>query len=427
MNKFFKSTLILFIGGLFTKVLGFIIKIFYTRILGSDGISLFCLVMPTYSLLLSIANFNIMLSVSKRISSHNSSKKVIINSCYIMFFLNLIIISLGLLFSKFISFNLLKNKYTLLPLLSCLITLPFVSIGYIIKGYFYGKSNVVPHMISNVLEQCFRLLIIFLLLPFLIRYGIVVAVSCLLLFNVLSESFSVFIFYFFLPKNFNISKEDLVCDKNEIRSILDISLPSIAGRLLCNVGYFFEPIILTNLLLFKGFDINYINSNYGIYNGYSLPLLLFPSFFISAISNALLPEICKNSNNKFLIKKRVKESVILSLTFGSLCTIFIFVFKSNLLSLLFNNIDGISFINVLAPFFILFYLEGPISTCLVALNKIKISVFVSVSGCIFKLLFMSILCIMGFGIYSLIYSEIFNIIYVVLLDIYFLSRVLNDI
>ena len=36
----------------------------------------------------------------------------------------------------------------------------FISIGYIIKGYFYGKQNTLPHMVSNVVEQLFRLLII---------------------------------------------------------------------------------------------------------------------------------------------------------------------------------------------------------------------------------------------------------------------------
>ena len=38
-NKFIKSTIILIIGGLITKVLGMIIKIVLTRTIGTEGIS----------------------------------------------------------------------------------------------------------------------------------------------------------------------------------------------------------------------------------------------------------------------------------------------------------------------------------------------------------------------------------------------------
>ena len=63
-NKFIVSTLILIIGGMFTKLLGFIIKIIYTRIIGEDAISLYMLVMPTYSLLITIASLALPIAIS---------------------------------------------------------------------------------------------------------------------------------------------------------------------------------------------------------------------------------------------------------------------------------------------------------------------------------------------------------------------------
>ena len=56
-NKLIKNTFLLVLGGLITKILGFIIKILYTRYLKDDGVSLITLVFPTYSLLLTISNF----------------------------------------------------------------------------------------------------------------------------------------------------------------------------------------------------------------------------------------------------------------------------------------------------------------------------------------------------------------------------------
>ena len=110
-----------------------------------------------------------------------------------MFILNTIIITLVLLLSKYISNNLLKNPNTYYPLIACLFTLPFISIGYIIKGYFYGKQNTLPHMISNVIEQLFRLTIISIFLPKIVKYGPIISVTTYIVFNILSPTPSAFI------------------------------------------------------------------------------------------------------------------------------------------------------------------------------------------------------------------------------------------
>ena len=67
-NLFIKSTLILILSGFLTKILGFIIKVIYTRIIGEYGISLFTIATPTYSLLLTISTLAIPISISKLVS-----------------------------------------------------------------------------------------------------------------------------------------------------------------------------------------------------------------------------------------------------------------------------------------------------------------------------------------------------------------------
>ena len=427
-NSFFKATFILLVGGFFTKIIGFLVRVIYMRIIGPSGVGLFSLVMPTYSLLICLANFNIQLAVSKRISSGNDSKSTVFNACYIMFFLDIILILLMFFCSKYISLYLLKNKDTFLPLMACSLTLPFISIGYIIKGYFYGKQNMVPHMISNVLEQSFRLLLMLFVLRIFVKYGTVVLVSALLLFNILSESFSIFIFYFFLPKNITLKKDDFRYQKNVKNDLLQVSIPSVGGRLIGNIGYFFEPVILTNILLLSGFSISYITNEYGIYNSYSVGLLLFPSFFITAICNSLLPEVSKLINEKKICfaHKRIKQALLLSFGVGVCCTSIIFVFKDFLLNLLYGTNDGSSYISILSPFFTLYYLEAPLSTALIAFNKVKTCTFISTSGIIIKFIFMVILGTIGFGIRCLIYAEVINIIYVTLLDFICLRRIFNN-
>lgn len=427
-NKFLKSTLILLIGGCITKIIGLIIKVMTTRTIGIDGIALLSLINPTYSLLMSLANFNFLVSTSKRISSNISSRKVIINSCYIMFILNLILMSFMFLISRYLSNNLLKTEATYYPLLACTITLPFISLGYIVKGYFYGKQNVAPHMISNVLEQILRLSIISFILPKIIKYGNVVTITILMLINILTESFSVVILLLFIPKDKIIERKDIKFDVNETKEILSISVPSISGRLLGNIGFFLEPIILTAVLLKTGSSLSYITQEYGIYNAYVIGTLLFPSFIISAISNSLLPEISKNHANKNtkLIKKRIKESLTISLSIGIVCTLLIFYGSPFLLKFLYNTNEGINYIKILSPFFILYYLEAPLCSILTGLDKIKECTIISTTGIILKLIIMIILGLLNMKIYSLIIAEIIDIIYVTSLNFIVLKKELSS-
>jgi len=346
-----------------------------------------------------------------------------------MIILNIILITLSLILSKFISINLLHNKDTLFPLIAATLTLPFVSIGYIIKGYFYGKQNVLPHMLSNVAEQLIKLILILLILPLFKDYSTSIQVTIFILLNIITETSSCLIMYLFLPKYINLKTLKIKYDKEETKSLLNITLPSTSSRLIGNIGYFFEPIILTFTLLKTNYTKDYITKYYGTYNAYTIQTLLVPSFFISAISQSLIPEISRlyKTNNIKTLKKRIIESITLSLLIGITFTTLIVIFKDKILLLLFNTNEGSSFINILAPFFILFYLESPISSILISLNKIKQTTFITTSGIIIKTLILFILGLLGFGIYSLIISEIINIIYVTLLSSIILIYFINNI
>ena len=421
-SKFIVSTLTLIIGGMLTKLLGFIIKIIYTRILSSDAISLYMLVMPTYSLLITTASLALPIAISKLVAEGKNSIKLATNTTIIIIVINTIIISCTMLFSNFIATNLLNEPRCKYLLIACSLTLPFISISSLIKGYFFGKQKVYPYAISNVLEQVIRLTIIYLILPILINKSIMHAVIGLILLSIISEISSIIIFMFFMPKKFTITKKELSLDKNYIKDILGISIPTVSSRIIGNIGFFFEPIILTNLLILSGYSSKYVILEYGIYNAYTLGLLTMPSFFINALCQILVPEISKYKNNIKMVKKRIKESLIFSFLLGLISSLLIFIFRDKLLLLVYNTTSGSNYIKALALVFVLFYLEAPLTSSLQALGKSKLSMKITTIGVIIKLLFLTILSLCHIGIYSLIIAEIINIIIVVYLDFYYIKK-----
>ena len=415
-NKFIKSTLILLIGGIITKLLSFIIRIYFTRNIGS-GIEIYSLIMPTYSLLITITQLGFPLAISSIIAKGEKTGKNIASSIIpISIILNIFLILIVVLSANFLSNNLLHNKETYYPLLACSLVLPFISIASIIRGYFFGKQQMMPHTISNIIEQLFKLFIVIIILPKLIKHGIIFAITGYILISIISETISIIVFLLYLPKGFTIKKEDLKPDIGTIKDVLKIGIPSVSSRIIGNIGYFFEPIILTNLLLLNGFSNEYIISNYAIYNTYVIGLLVVPTYLLGAVATALLPELSKNINNIKKVKRIFYKVLTFSLIFGIGANIFLFFFSDEILSIIFNTTSGYTYIKFLCPFFILYYLEAPLSIVLTAFNKTKIVMRTTTIGIVFKLITLSILCFCNIGIYALIISEIVDILIVVLLN-----------
>ena len=416
-NKFLKSTLILIIGALFTKLLGFIIRIIFTRLVTQNEINLYSIIMPTYSLLITLAGLGLPLAISNLIAENKTnSKKILFSIIPASLIINIFLIIIIFLIAPIIANNLLHNKDTYYPIISIAFILPFISLSSIIRGYFFGKQKMFPHTLSNVIEQLFRLLIILIFLPKLLKYGTVITVSTYILLNILSEIISIIVFLLFAPKNFAIKKEDLKPDIRIVKDIMSIAIPTTSSRIIGNIGYFFEPIILTLTLTFIGYSNDFILNEYGIYNAYVLPLLTIPSFFIIALNTSLIPEISKNKNNKTLIKKRLKQSIIFSLIIGLVSNIFVYIFTETLLTIIFDTTLGTNYIKFLAPFFIFLYLEGPLASTLQALNYANYTMKVTIIATITKLISLFIFSLMHIGLYGLLIAEIINIFLVVYLN-----------
>ena len=427
-NKFIKSTLILIIGTFITRAMGFIIRILYTRVIGTEGISLYTLIMPTYSLIVTIAGFAMPITISKMVSKGNiRSKKIMSQSIYILLFINIITMLLIILFSDFIATTLLHESRVKILLIGATLSMPNMALACILKGYFFGKQRMLPNTISNVIEQSIRIIFIIFLLPYFVEKSVILGILSFLLINILTEGASILIFLFLLPKNVRLTLNDIKFDKSLVNNIFNDSIPLVSGKLIGSFGFFLEPIILSNVLLFVGYDSSFFLKEYGIFNGYSISLLMMPSFVITSLATAIIPEISKyyNQKNIKMVNKRIKECLLITLVFGIIFTIIIFMNRTYLLNLIYKTNDGANYIAALSIFFILYYLEAPISAILQALNYSKYTMKTTTIGVFIKLLLMFILSFLHIGLYSLVIAEAVNIFYVVYKNYNKLKRIIR--
>ena len=418
-NKFLKSTIILTIGGLITKILGMIIKIVTNRLIGTEGLGVYMLIVPTFMLLISIAQLGFPIAISKLVAEEKSNNKNLVFSIIpISLIINLIIIIFLFFASNYIANNLLHDKRTLYAIRSIGLVLPFISISSIIRGYFFGKQRMIPHIISNITEDIIRLITIIIGIPIALKSGIESAVNFIILSNIVSELTSIFVLFFFLPKNFKLNKKDIKPNKKNIKNILNISIPTTGSRLIGNIGYFLEPVILTFFLLKNGYPNTYIVNEYGILTGYVMPILLLPSFFTLAISQALIPIVSKaySDRNITYAKSKIKQSIIFSMIIGIPTTIILFLVPEIPLKFIYNTTKGSLYMKFIAPICLLYYFQTPLSSSLQAMGKANDSLKGTIIGVTSKLIVLAIGSNLGIGLWGLVFATCINIIVVTIYD-----------
>ena len=427
-NKFIKSTIILMIGGIITKVIGMIIRITLTRLL-EDGIFIYSLIMPTFSLFITIAQFGMPVAISKLVAEEKRNNKNLVFSIIpISLLINLIIMLVIIFLSKYLSYDLLKDTRTYYPIICISFVLPFISISSILRGYFFGKQKMLPHIISNIVEDVVRLGIIIIGIPICLKYSLITAVCFVVVSNVFSELTSILVLFIFLPKTFKLEKKDFRINKEYIKDTFSISLPTTGSRIIGNIGYFLEPIILTFMLLKTGFSNDYILREYGVINSYIMPMLLLPSFFTTAISQALIPVISTYYvNHKYnLIKKRILEAITISLAICIPIIIFLFIFPTIPLKIIYDTNLGANYLRILSIAFIFSYIQTPIVSAIQAMGFAKSSMYGTILGVTVRNISLIIFSLFNLGIYSLIYAISLSIIIVTIYDMFKLKRILKN-
>lgn len=427
-DKFIKSTIILIIGGLITKILSLVIRIITTRYVGVYTIGLFMMIMPTFSLFITICTLSLPLAISKLVSENKrNNKKIIFGIIPIAMIFDIFIILILVITSPFISSKLLSNKDLYYPILCISLTLPFITLSSIARGYFFGKEKMIPHVTSNVFEQIIRILITIIITPYLLKYGTIITVCGLILYNIISEIASILILFLFLPKKVIIKKSDIIIDPTDMKDLMNISIPTTMGRLITSISMFLEPIIITFVLLKLGYNNEYIINQYGIITGFVIPIVTLPCFLSNAISNALLPTVTKLNEKKDYksIKRKLKQAITFSLLIGIIFSIILILFPKQIMNLIFNEVIGINYLIFAIFIFLISYIQGPLSTILQAINKSKEVMISNLLSNIIKNIILFILLFLDINMYALLISYLYQYLVIVIYQFIIIKKELK--
>lgn len=422
-KQFIKSTFILLIGGCITKFLGMFIKILMSRRLGLDGISLYMLVLPTFSLFMSLGQAGVPLSLSRMVATNKKKNKNLfftVTSFILLY--NFLLFFIILFLAPFFSKHLLHNPDTYYPLLAIAMVIPFTTLSSIFRSYFIGKERMFPSVLSNILENSLRLGFLLFVIPHLMQYSTVIVVVSFLLFNIVSELSSTVLLLLFFPKKIDFSNTSF--QFSYLKEVLFLSLPNISGTLLGNLTYFLEPILYTSILLSLGASKSLILQDYGVLTGYVFPLYFLPTFFTYAFVQSILSyetreyELGRKENLKKIFFLELFGFFVFSLCF---CICFL-LFGERLLFFLYHSTQGYSYLKILAPFSFFYYSQSIFSYFFLAIGKTKEIFYASFFSSLVRILSLILYLFLGFGIYGLLFSFLTNILFLFFFQFFRIRR-----
>lgn len=311
MNQtFIKSTLILSVATLVSKILGSIFRIPLQNIAGDEVLGIFTLVYPVYMVALILSVAGIPVAISKLIAearATNETGKIedIYRTASILTLLfGLISFTLVWTFADPIA-RLLGGPSVKPALIIVSLTLLIAPYMAVYRGFFQGFENMVPTAVSQVIEQLVRVTIILVMAFVLVRKNIDSAwISGGIMIGSSLGALASLIYLRRLFKKSTLLERTHTTPaftwqtfKTTSRTILWISIPISIGAITMALVNVVDSLTIPLSLVRSGVAQEELNYLYGIY-GRGLSLVQIVTVFSSSLVLPLIPLITKKLAEK---------------------------------------------------------------------------------------------------------------------------------
>ncbi len=293
------ATLLLTGTGLCSQILGFFYRIALSRMIGAETMGLYQLIMPVYSVLLSIASVGLTTAVSTLTAEYHALHRPgaihqTLRRC--LGFFVLLIVPLGIIViaaSDAISVYLLGDARTRLGLMLLIPCLFLTGVENLHKHTFYGSGNVRPAALTELCEQVIRATAVLGLLVLFLPQNPERTVGLIVAGMVICEVFSAISLVILFRRHMGRRQTDLGPAVTGQR-IASIALPVGFTALLGNLMSSISSVLIPQRLVAGGMAVSEAMSSFGVLCGMTIPLLNMPAALISAMCLIMVPKLAES-------------------------------------------------------------------------------------------------------------------------------------
>jgi stage V sporulation protein B len=434
-KNFISGAIILMLAGFVVRILGFVYRIYMSNIIGAEGMGVFQLISPVYSLIILTLTAGISIGVSRmtagELARHHNINIRRIAKCAL-----LIVVTVGIAVSlvmylniDFIVDHIIRDRRTYYSLLLLIPCIPVIAASSALKGYFYGIQKVVPTAISQIAEQFVKIGIIFAMSSYFLKLGLeyacAVATAGMALGEIANLIVLAFVYNFRRKKETKgISRNGFTRKRNIITELVKTAVPVSANRFVISIMSVVEYLLIPWMLVSGGLDYKSSMETYGKLSGMALPLIYFPSMVTSSLATTLVPAISEavSLNNFRSVNNRISKSIQITFVLGFLFTAIFMSFPNEIGGLLYRKEKIGDLLYMLSYSCIFIYLQQTLTGVLNGLGRQGELLLNTMIGSVIRIAFVYFL-IPIYGIQSYVWGLIVSFTITAVINVATISKI----
>lgn len=293
------------------------------------------------------------------------------------------------------------------------ISMPFNSVVTSLSGYFTGVRRVSKTSASRILTMILQVVLTCIFLYIFPSTNLSVVCTYLVLASTIASIFEFIITYILYLIDIKRYFSRGLSSESYLHKILRIALPVAVTSYIRSGLSTLKQMLIPFSLERHAASCDKALSQYGLINGMTMPILMFPCIIITSCAGLLIPEFARYNLKKDYARMNQVTSFIFKFTsFFSICVIGIFLtFTEEVCFFIYHNLEISEFLVLLCPLIILIYLDKIIDAMLRGLDKQVGVMFCNIFDLISTIVLIYTL-VPVFGIYGYIaiiaISEILN-------------------
>lgn len=305
------GTFILTAAGILTRLIGFLYRIYLSRLFGEEGMGIYQLLSPVLSLSFSLTAAGYQTAISKLVAEQAATRKgpalaPLWTGLCISLPLSLLCNGVLFFFADPIALHLLQEPRTALMLRILSFSVPLSAVHSCINGYFYGIKKAGIPAGAQLLEQITRVGCVYIVSGYFLSHGKIPSIAVAVLGLTVGELFSMLMTIAAirpgsgrqnrspLPQTLSLPPKQPGSPGTLFGKLLSMALPLTANRIVLNFLQSIEAVSIPAQLRLYGYDSVTALSVYGVLTGMAMPFIFFPNALTSSVAVLLLPIISEN-------------------------------------------------------------------------------------------------------------------------------------
>lgn len=320
--------------GIIAKLIGALYRVPLTNIIGAEGMGLYQMVFPLYTVLLAFCGGGITSAVARVVAKYTALG----NDATALRVLRVALVPLAVTAAMCtVAVALLRNVISAvqgntdagIAYLAICPSLLFACVIGVLRGYFQGKAQALPSGISQLIEQVVKLVLGLYLGKLLLPYGVKYAVAGALV-GVSASELAALVYLsvrFFITRkrrvktvfraasavnaetSAELAPSVMPTDRELMKELYSFALPVTLGALVLPATQMIDSVLVINLLMHGGATRADATALFGLFVGPVGTLINMPTVVVLSVAVAFLPALTSAVARGEAIGETVKTAV----------------------------------------------------------------------------------------------------------------------